>query len=215
MRSRSSFVTLGLLTERKNKTKKKTRTMTVWSKMELWESLVKRSVRPFNSSTCTLQTENTGKKEKAMDQRCSSPKSLFLSAGAFPDILPFLCGRRSKWLRLGMQHCDAVTQSFLWVKACGYGTDAVRHKHRVCKVFRTEQILHMCFVLPITTEQCRKCGVWLCIFSIGLWTSQLPFSLKILLYKICHKFNSIYYAPALVNTSHQEIINPVFKVKDI
>lgn len=73
MRSRSSFVTLGLLAEKK--TKKKTRTVTVWPKMELMESLVKTSVRPFDSSTCTLQTENTGKKEKAMDQKWSSPKT--------------------------------------------------------------------------------------------------------------------------------------------
>lgn len=162
MRSRSSFVTLGLLAEKKPK--KKTRTVTVWPKMELMESLVKTSVRPFDSSTCTLQTENTGKKregngsEVVITKNMSKVERFFFlffmecSARAFPDILlPFLCGRRSKYLRLVMQHCVAVTQSFLWMTVCGYGTDAVWHEHGVCKVFKTKQILHVYLVFPITT----------------------------------------------------------------
>lgn len=41
-----------------------------------------------------------------------------------------------------MQYYFAVTQSFLWMNGCGYGTDVVADKHEVCKMFKTKQTVY-------------------------------------------------------------------------
>lgn len=100
---------------------------TVWPKMELKESLGKTSVRPFNISACTLQTENTAKHGRQWIRSGHHQKTWARWRDYFTFLYgvqcwsfswhppPIFCGSMSKYPRVVMQHYVAVTQSFLWM----------------------------------------------------------------------------------------------------